>query len=317
MQWKKLGRIFDPTKHKLPGSCREFAQSPQTLIFDNFVRIYFSTRAIDNNGKYLSHIAYVDMSKDLKKILDLSQHQVIELGELGCFDEHGIFPINIIRNQDKIMAYTCGWSRRTSVSVETGIGLAISNDEGRTFTKIGNGPILSSSLHEPFLVGDPFVKYYEGQFHMWYMFGKDWFKHSKNAPADRIYKIGHATSEDGQNWKRAGGRQIISDHLNCNESMALPTVTKINNRYHMLFCFRESYDFRKNNSRSYRIGYAYSDDLLNWTRDDSKAGISTSGQGWDSGMLCYPHLFNINGQTFVLYNGNDFGRYGFGAALLE
>ena len=52
MKWKKLGKIFDPTDHTLANNCVEFAQSPQTLVFDDFVRIYFSTRERDKNGKY-------------------------------------------------------------------------------------------------------------------------------------------------------------------------------------------------------------------------------------------------------------------------
>jgi len=50
MEWKKLGKIFDPAQFQLSNNCKEFAQSPQTLVFDNFVRIYFSTRAKDNKG---------------------------------------------------------------------------------------------------------------------------------------------------------------------------------------------------------------------------------------------------------------------------
>ena len=47
MKWRKLGKIFDPTQHGLPNGCVQFAQSPQALVFDDFVRIYFSTRAVD------------------------------------------------------------------------------------------------------------------------------------------------------------------------------------------------------------------------------------------------------------------------------
>ena len=97
MKWKKLGRIFNPVEHELPNNCNEFAQSPQALGFDDFVRIYFSTRAKDKTGKFLSHIAYVDFDKQFKEILNISKKTVIELGELGCYDEHGIFPLNIVR----------------------------------------------------------------------------------------------------------------------------------------------------------------------------------------------------------------------------
>ena len=56
MKWKKLGKIFNPTEFNLANNCIEFAQSPQALIFDDFIRIYFSSRERDNTGKYLSHV---------------------------------------------------------------------------------------------------------------------------------------------------------------------------------------------------------------------------------------------------------------------
>ena len=34
-------------------------------------------------------------------------------------------------------------------------------------------------------------------------------------------------------------------------------------------------------------------------------------------MLCYPHAFELRGKVYLLYNGNEFGRYGFGLAVLE
>ena len=107
MKWKRLGKIFDPTAHALPNGCAQFAQSPQTLVFDDFVRIYFSTRAVDpKNGKFLSHIAFVDVAADMRTVIRVADKPVIPLGELGCFDEHGIFPINVVRHDGKISAFT-------------------------------------------------------------------------------------------------------------------------------------------------------------------------------------------------------------------
>jgi hypothetical protein len=265
MKWKKLGTIFDPTQHELPTGCVQFAQSPQALMFDDFVRIYFSTRSVDHvGGKFRSHIAYVDMSKSLRDVLEVSTHTVIELGELGCFDEHGIFPMNVVRHGGSVLGYTCGWSRRVSVSVETAIGLAVSQDDGRTFRRMGQGPVLAASLHEPCLVGDPFVRIVGDMFHMWYIFGTGWKKYSEAGAADRIYKIGHAVSRDGVRWTKDEGIQIIEDRLGADECQALPTVVEISGRHHMFFCYRESFDFREKRERGYRIGHAWSDDLLTW-----------------------------------------------------
>ncbi len=316
MKWKKLGKIFNPKEHSLPNDCYEFAQSPQALVLNDFVRIYFSTRSKDETGKYLSHVAFVDFDKDLKKILNVSSKEVIELGDLGCFDEHGIFPINVIKDKEKILAYTTGWNRRVSVSNDASIGLAVSHNNGLTFQKIGRGPVLTSSLHEPFLVADAFVSVYDGVYHMWYIFGTKWIDDvSENCP-QRVYKIAHATSGDGITWQR-DSKPIISDKLNENECQALPTVLYFNGKYHMFFCYRQAIGFRKNKENSYRIGYAYSTDLITWVRDDTKVGIDVSEGSWDSDMQCYPHLFNCDGKIYLLYNGNEFGRWGFGIAILE
>jgi len=318
MKWQKLGKIFDPKDHVLPGNCTSFAQSPQALVFDDFVRIYFSTRSIDaDNGKYRSHIAFVDMEKNFRRILGVSLHPPISLGDLGCFDEHGIFPMNVVRRGDAIYAYTCGWDRRVSVSVDTAIGLAISRDGGLTFQRVGPGPVLAASLHEPCLVGDGFVKIIGDTFHMWYIFGTGWKRFSEDAPPDRTYKIGHATSSDGIAWVKEEARQIIPDRLGADESQALPTVVEIAGAYHMFFCYRHSFDFRTNRVRGYRIGHAYSFDLSNWERDDENPFLDVTPGEWDSDMLCYPNVFECDEEVYLLYNGNEFGRHGFGLAVLK
>ena len=316
MKWAKLGKIFDPTSFKLPNNCVEFAKSPQTLVFDDFIRIYFSSVEQDKTGKYLSHVLFADFDKNLKNIRKISSEPVIELGGLGCFDEHGIFPINILRDKDKILAYTTGWNRKKSVSADASIGFAVSNDNGLTFNKLGTGPILTSSLYEPFLVSDAFVTFFENKYHMWYIFGSKWIDDPiENAP-QRVYKISHAKSKDGISWEREG-KYIIPDKLNENECQALPTVIYFNNQYHMFFCYRQATGFRKIKERGYRIGYAFSKDLIHWTRRDEDVGIDVSENGWDSDMMCYPHVFNCDGKIYLLYNGNEFGRFGFGAAILE
>lgn len=318
MKWRKLGKVFDPARHVLPDACRQFAQAPQLLEFDTFLRVYFSTRARDEgNGKYLSHVAFVDLSKDLREVIRVSDQTVIPLGGLGCFDEHGIFPMSVLRHDNAVYGYTCGWSRRVSVSVETAIGLAVSRDDGLTFERVGDGPVLAASLHEPCLVGDGFVRIVAGIFHMWYIFGTGWKRHSASSPPDRTYKIGHATSPDGVAWVKEEARQIVADRLGADESQALPTVIAIGGRYHMFFCYRQSFDFRTNPGRGYRIGHAWSDDLANWTRDDDDLALQVTPGAWDSDMLCYPHVFESGGDIYLLYNGNEFGRHGFGAAILE
>jgi hypothetical protein len=315
LRWKRHGLIFDVASLDWDLDFIGWAQSPQALVFENFVRVYFSTRAVDETGQYISHVRYVDFSLDFQRVLNHSRHEVVEKAVLGAFDEHGIFPINVIRVGEKIYAYTNGWSRRKSVAVETGVGILISHDQGRTFERLGPGPILSATLNEPFLVGDAFVLSVGDVFHMWYIFGERWVTSDSSLTPERVYKIAGAVSNDGQAWVKLNKRLIV-DVLGPDECQALPTVTHFGGKFHMFFSYREAFDFRTNPKNAYRMGYASSIDLDVWKRNDFASGMERAETGWDSQMICYPHLFRIEDKVYLLYNGNEFGRHGFGLAEL-
>jgi hypothetical protein len=68
---------------------------------------------------------------------------------------------------------------------------------------------------------------------------------------------------------------------------------------------------------SYRLGYAESADGLRWQRMDEAIGIAPSPSGWDSESMCYAQVFDHAGQRYMVYNGNGYGRSGFGLAVRE
>jgi len=316
MKWRKIGQIFKFDESPFKNRFISHAQSPQAIVFDDFVRVYFSTRKKDISGKFLSYVQYVDYNKKISKIINFSNDEVIKLGKIGCFDEHGIFPFSPLQYKGKIFAYTNGWTRRVSVDIDSSIGFAISDDNGETFNKLGDGPILTSSLFEPFLIGDPFVKVYNKKYYMFYIFGEKWIVDSKVKNPERVYKIGYAISNDGLNWEKRN-KKIINDILGADECQALPTIIKIRNQYHMFFCYRQAIGFRETKDKGYRIGHAYSDNLKDWIRNDSSCSIKLSKDGWDSKMQCYPNVFECNDKIYLLYNGNKFGENGFGLAILD
>jgi hypothetical protein len=318
MNWQRKGKIFDPTSDSFFVDLVGYAQSPQVLHLSDGHRVYFSTRVEDGPGKFKSVVGFVDFDLDFSSIQGRGCHDVIPLGELGSFDEHGIFPFSPTAAKGQVLAYTCGWSRRVSVSVETSTGLAMSNDGGRTFKKLGLGPIFSSALNEPFLVGDSFVRFYEDIFHMWYIYGTKWIDNQQTGSPERVYKIGYARSSNGVEWQRV--RQgIISDKIGDEECQALPSVAYWKGQYHMVFCYRHPFDFRTNPEKGYRLGYAVSSNLRDWQRNDSALDsmLPTRKDDWDAGMMCYPHLFAHSDKLYLLYNGNQFGKFGFGLAAAE
>lgn len=313
--WQKLGKVFDPTEFRNVGWMEEFAQAPASLVFEEFVRVYFSCRpSPDANGQYVSRSAYVDLDRsDLSRIIRLSPGPVLELGELGAFDEFGIYPISVAWDGDVVHAYYGGWTRCESVPFNVAIGYAVSIDSGDTFQKLGTGPILSYSPHEPFVLSGPKIRRFDKIWYMWYIAGRKW-KIFDDRP-EPIYKIRMASSLDGIHWTKLN-KDLIADRLGEDEAQASPDVIFSHGRYHMFFCYRQPSDYRRNRERSYRIGYAFSDDLVTWTRDDTQVGIDVSDEGWDSEMIAYPHVFELDGEVYMLYLGNQVGRYGFGAARL-
>jgi predicted GH43/DUF377 family glycosyl hydrolase len=318
MKWKKLGHIFDPTTWK-DGIDRPWmkshSQCTHALVLENVVRIYFSCRPENENGFAKSYTTFLDLDKsDLTKILRVSDKPIMPLGELGTFDEFAVYPSCNIKHDDKILFYYAGWTRCQSVPFNTAIGLAISTNNGKTFERIGPGPILSADINEPFVLSGPKVRKFNETWFMFYLAGTKWINH--DGKTEIIYKNRVATSADGITWFRYN-KNIIPDILDDNECQAGPDVFFKDGVYHMYFVYREGLDFRTIPGRGYKIGYATSKDLFNWERKDDDAGIEYSEFGWDSTMQHYPHVFQVDNTYYMTYNGNDFGKYGFGLAVLE
>lgn len=314
-KWKKLGLLFSPQKTEQREWLQEFAQAPCVLSFDNFIRVYFSCRPrADANGQYVSYSSYVDLDKNnLFENQRLADSPILSLGKLGTYDEFGTYPVSVVKHNNEYRAYYAGWTRCESVPFNVAIGMAVSKNEGKTFERLGDGPILSYSSDEPFILSGPKIRWFNNKWYLFYIAGRKWVM-DKGKP-EPVYKIRMATSEDGINWIKAN-KDLIPSRVEENEAQASPDVFYKNGKYHMFFCYRFSTEYRSHKN-GYRIGYAYSTDLIHWTRDDSKVGIDVSEEGWDSEMISYPHIFELNNKLYMLYLGNQVGRQGFGIAELE
>lgn len=293
----------------------EFAQAPATLVFDDVVRVYFSCRpGPDALGQYVSYSAWVDLDRaDLSTVRRVADQPILALGSTGEFDEFGTYPVSVVRDGDLVRAYYAGWTRCESVPFNVAIGVSVSSDGGDTFTRLGTGPVLGYSPDEPFVLSGPKVRRFDGGWQLFYIAGRKW-KVVEGRP-EPVYKIRMATSDDGMSWNKLN-RDLIANRIEEDEAQASPDVFFAGGKYHMFFCFRYSHHYR-GKENGYRIGYAHSVDMLNWTRDDSKAGLDVSEEGWDSEMVSYPHVFELDGSTYMAYLGNQVGRHGFGLARLE
>jgi len=313
-KWKKLGLLFNPTEYKNISWLKEFAQAPSVIIFEDFIRVYFSGRPMpDNKGQYISNTGFVDLDrKNIFNVLRISEKPIMELGKKGTFDEFGIYPTSVIKENNLFYAYYAGWTRCESVPFNVAIGCAVSKNGGETFAKLGEGPILSYSLNEPFILSGPKIRKFNNRYYLFYIAGKRWVM-GINRP-EPVYQIRMAISDNGLDWEKLD-KDLIETKLEDNECQASPDVIYLDGMYHMFFCYRNSLNY-KGKEGGYRIGYASSNDLINWKREDEKAGIERSEIGWDNEMVAYPHVFELDGRVYMFYLGNHVGKFGFGAAEL-
>lgn len=244
--------------------------------------------------------------KKMLEVVLISKSPILELGLLGEFDEDGIMPVCSLNYNSKIFLYYIGWNLGSSTPFRNSIGLAFSEDDGYTFKKMFNGPILDRSIYDPCFVASCCVIHDQNMFKMWYLSCDKWIKNEQGFK--HKYNIKYAFSSDGINWVREG--LVAIDYLNENEyAISVPRVIIENGIYKMWYSYR-------GNIQTYRIGYAESNDSINWIRKDDQINLNVSTEGWDSEMICYPFLFHYDNERFILYNGNGYGRSGVGAAKL-
>jgi len=305
--WEKGGLILKVSGEY--GWMNTHAQVPTPILLGEKIRIYFSTRTIQTESK----TTFVDVdAKNPKKILYLHDRAIIANGSAGTFDEHGVMPSAIKKDKNNnFLLYYSGWSRRNSVPYSNLTGLAISKD-GINFKKMFDGPILSTNRYEPYSATSPCLITKEKEFYLFYCSGCSWEK--INNKYEHTYDIKLAKSQDGIVWFQDGKTRIKKNYEL--EAITRPTVLELNNEYHMYFCCRGSEDFR-NGLNAYRIGYAYSKDLISWERNDKKSGINIGSDSWENKMIAYPSILKTPYGIYMFYNGNGFGYEGFGFAKLS
>lgn len=284
------------------------AQLPTANVRDDLVRIYFASR--DARGRARVGILDAD-ADDPARIRLVRAEPVLDLGAPGCFDDSGVMPSCLVRADSRWFLYYVGWTTSVEARHRTAIGLAVSEDEEMTFRRVGSDPVAGLTPDDSPGTSTCFVLHVGATWRMWYTSTSGWADVAGHA--EERYAIKYAESEDGIVW-RPLDRTCI-EPLRETEANGRPWVVRDGDCYRMWFSFRDIAGFREDPRRSYRIGYAVSDDGVVWQREDERAGIDISERGWDSMMVAYPCVYAHEGNWHLLYNGNGFGSSGIGHAV--
>lgn len=310
MKWEKKGLIFVPNSNF--DWMMSHAQVPLAdKISDEVLRIYFGTR--DKMNRTVT--TYIEVEADNPhNILYVHTKPVIGLGKFGCFDDSGAMPSWMVDYKGLKYLYYTGWNVGTTVPYRNSIGLAASKDNGQTFYRVYAGPIMDRTYLEPYFCGIPCVLREGRKWRMWYLSCVKWDIY-KDKP-EPFYHIKYAESTNGTSWNR---KQIVCIDFKSPEEAGIvrPTIIKTNGLYRMWYSYRDFQDYREKREHSYRIGYAESHDGIKWKRKDEIVGIEASPDGWDSDMIAYPYVYEHKNNIYMLYNGNQFGKSGFGYAVLN
>jgi len=301
MKWDKKGIIFD-SSGKFDWA-EHSALQPTPLEFEDKIRVYFGAR--DNLG--VSRIGYFDCSKtDPTKIINWSKKIVLDIGENGCFDDNGVVPTTIFRVKNEVWMYYAGYQLVKKVRFLVFSGLAISKDNGESFVRFSKAPILERTDNETLFRVIHSVVYIDGKYKVWYGGGNFFIKDEfKTYP---VYDIRTMESFDGINFPKLGD-VIVTNSLN-EYRVGRPYVIKLNNIYYMFFGASSIENI-------YRLQYATSIDMIKWDRVADDFGLEYKSNEFDSQMSAYPAVIEIEDKIWMFYNGNDYGRFGVGLALLK
>lgn len=308
-KWGKKGRIFVTDKSF------EWSQTHATLptpylIDENTLRIFYTSRDIEQK----SRISYIDVNpSNPQEIFLINKTPILELGELGTFDDRGMTSSFLLKINEKLYFYYNGYNIGSIARYRIAIGLAINDNINSEFKKISNGPIMDRSIEDPCGCATPCIIFEDGIYKMWYSSFVKW--ELIDGDAEPYYRIAYAESEDAIHWKSINNACI--DFCNDEGGIVRPTVIKLDNIYYMWFSVRKNTAYRNIKENTYRIGFASSINGIDWNRMDDKSGIELSESGWDSEMICYPQVFKYNNRLYMFYNGNGFGQSGFGYAEYE
>ena len=221
-------------------------------------------------------MAYVDFGATTCSSASTSRGRpILPLGALGTFDEFGTYPVSVIRDGDEVRAYYGGWTRCESVPFNVAIGMAISRDGGKTFARLGNGPVLAYSPDEPFVIGGPKIRRFDGLVAVGTSPGGSgkWRRPARAGLQDPAWR----PRTTGSTWTKHG-KDLIESAWRRTRLRRAPTSVLRDGRYHMFFCYRCSARLSRPGESGYRIGYAWSRRPVDWMRDDAKRGHRRLGR---------------------------------------
>ena len=302
LSWEKKGLLFEATGNDFSHGSHPCALHVNA---DRFILAYTQR---DVNSRSHIVLRHATVTGD-KIIIEGQPRLALSPGSYCHFDCDGTISVCFVKSKGSTYLYYVGWQNLPDGLWICDTGRVLVDIENLTLTRQFNGPVLGRDKVNPLFAAATAFHVTDSLWQTWYNSGIRWEKTQKGWK--HFYGIHYAQSSDGVNWHCEPGMCIpFADEYEY--AFGRPSVIKMGDIYYMWFAHRATKLID-----SYRIGFAHSKDGRVWVRQDELAGIDVSVAGWDSEMICYPYIFEHREQLYMLYNGNDYGRTGFGWAVLR
>lgn len=299
--WHKLGLSV-----RAPGVglLQSHAMLPSPLILTDQLRVYFAACDADLRGR----VFYADLENTFPfKVIRISRDPVFSVGQAGAFDADGVNPSQIIARDGKLYMYYIGWQRISSQIPYTLLsGLAVSTDGGYNFSRVQDAPMLAPTEAEPYFRTAPFVWQTGKQWRMLYIGGGEFFTGPGGKRLPR-YALRYTESPDGLRW--AGSSRVLLEPRHSRDEIGFgrPVLTqRTGNSGELLLSVRTTSGYSLCTT-SFSLDTAINP-------DDLCPMLPLGCEGWDSEMTCFGITVEVNGKELLFYNGDGFGRSGFGLA---
>jgi hypothetical protein len=275
------------------------------LLDDDRIRVFVAFLDSASVGR----IGYVDVrADDPRTVLGVSERPGLDVGRPGAFDDNGVTPMSAVRDADgRLRLYYTGWQLSYTVRYLMLTGLAISDDDGESFARVRDTPVLERNPGELITRTAAFVLPRADAWSVWYAGGSGTtVADEKQVPT---YSLRYLESPDGIVWD-GEGEVVLTPKPPDEYGFGRPCVVPDGDAYEMWYSVRTV-------SKGYRLGYARSVDGRRFVRADTEVGIDVSPDGWDSRMLCFGYVIDTKWGRYMFYNGNNYGETGFGVARWE
>lgn len=300
MQWKKKGLVFGADKRNewMDNS----ALQPTPIMLEDRIRVFCGFRDATGVGR----VGFVDLNpENPSEVISYSQKHCLDIGKPGCFDDNGVVPCAVTRVDDKLYLFYAGYNIGYHVRMTIFCGLAISNDDGITFKRISNVPVMERTDNEfLFRVIHTAIKTESGW--IFYYGAGNHFLQGKNKTLP-VYEVERLEVSNLSELSHEGVKVV------CNEGdeyrVGRPYVIHDGDIWRMFFGGGSE-------AITYKLAYAESKDGVTWTRKDTELNLNCSEGGWDSEMMAYPSFVRYKDKAYLFYNGNNYGFEGFGYAEL-